>query len=488
MKAIVPKLFCWQFDQQIIPLPPSGTEDCLYLNIYRPRVTHRRPLNVLVFVHGGGFYAGNNSPLLYGPDLFMATGQVILVTIAYRLNVFGFLATGDEASPGNYGLKDQTMALRWVKSHIGAFGGDPHSITLAGQSAGSVAVNYHLVSRHSEGLYKNAILLSGTVDAPWGAPDPNPRDVVNRHARALGIKNAAELPSSALVEVFRKIPAKDLTTTVMDLYQWDILPVAAYIPVVEPPGTPEPFLSVHPRISLAQGDFVKVPVMASIVHADGLNFIQPIVRFNGKYDEFNANMYQIMPIVLEMDQHHPNMTAIVNKVRKRYFGRRGVVTPRNFDSVVRMASDYHFGRPFYTTCQAMAKHTQVYVHKFDYRGLNSVSTYYTRSLRNFGVAHADDLLYLFRLTGLFPYQLTPQDSQVQQVFMKHILSFIKFSYPGYPAMDVNAPKLVRFRRSKRADVLIDQVYLKRHEFWRHIQDMYESPWSKPWIGNFTWYG
>lgn len=432
-------------------------------------------------------YSGNNSPLLYGPDYFMETGQVVLVTISYRVNVFGFLATGDGAAPGNYGLKDQTMAMRWVKRHAGAFGGDPDSISLMGQSAGALSVNYHLVSRHSEGLYKNAIMLSGTVNAPWGKPRDKPRQVVNSHARALGIKNAAKLNSFDLIEVFRKIPAKDLTTTVQELYRWDILPVAAYLPVVEPPESPDPFLTVHPRIALANGDFVKVPVMTSILQGDGLNFIQPIIRLHGKYEEFNANMYRILPVVLEMDAHHPNMTSIVNKVRFRYFGRRGIVTPSNFDSVVRMGTDYHFGRPLYTACQAMAKHTPVYVHNFDYRGLNSLSIYYTRTLRNYGVVHADDLIYLFRL-GLFPYQLTPKDRQVQQVFMKHVLSFIKFSYPGYPAWNVNEPKMVRFRRSERADVLLDQVPVSRHEFWREIQDMYEAPWGGGWQGNFTPYG
>lgn len=440
-----------------------------------------QPLNVVVFVHNGGFYAGNNNPLLNGPDYFMDTNQVIVVTIAYRLNVFGFLATGDEASPGNYGLKDQTMALRWVKRHIAAFGGDPNAVTFMGHGAGAASVNYHLVSRHSEGLYKNAIMLSGTVNAPWAAPKRRPRDVVNRHARALGIQNAARLESKDLVEVLRRIPAKDLTATVIDLYRWDNLPLAAYLPVVEPPGTSTPFLSVHPTIAMAQGDFVKVPVMTSITQGDGINFVQPLIRMHGRWREFNAKMHQVMPVILGMDRSHPNMTSIVNKVRHKYFGRRGIVTRRNLDSLVRLATDYNFGRPLYTTCQAMARHTPVYVHKFDYAGLQSMSTYYTRTLRDFGVVHGDDLLYLLRVVGLFPYQLTPQDAKVQQVLMKHVLSFIKFSYPGYPAWDINSPKMLRFRASLMANVRVDQVYVKRHEFWRQIQDMYETAWSRPWI-------
>lgn len=445
------------------------------MNIYRPQApASTKPMSVVVNIHGGGFYAGNTLPLVYGPEYFMATGQVILISIAYRLNVFGFLSTGDESASGNYGLKDQTMALRWINRHIGAFGGDPDSVTILGQSAGSVSVNYHLTSNHSVGLYKNAIMLSGTVDAPWGQPADRPRSVVNRHARALGIKNAAQLDSKDLVKVMRRIPAKDLTTTVKSLYRWDALPLATYLPVVEPPGTPNPFLSVHPRIALAQGNFVRVPVMTTIVNGDGIPFIQPIIRLNSRYKEFNAHIFRLMPVILNMATNHPNMTTIVNRVRHRYLGKRGLVSPRKFDNVLRLATDYHFERPLYTTCQAMAKHVPVYVHKFDYRGLNSAAMFYTRTLRDYGVVHVDDLLYIFRISGLLPYQLTPRDERVQQVYMRHILSFIRFSDPGYPAWDVDEPKMTLFSNSESADLRIEQVPVKSHGFWREIQDLYES--------------
>ena len=156
---------CWQFDPQL-DVPLSGSEDCLYLNVYRPTQPKSSSLPVVVFLHGGSFHSGTTSPSLYGPEFFMETGEVVLVVPAYRLNVFGFLSTGDKALPGNYGLKDQTMALRWVKDHVTAFGGDPKNVTLMGHEAGAVSVNYHLISKHSEGLFHKAVMLSGTVDMP----------------------------------------------------------------------------------------------------------------------------------------------------------------------------------------------------------------------------------------------------------------------------------------------------------------------------------
>lgn len=242
-----------------LPLPSSGTEDCLHLNIFRPNnKTEKKPLNVLVFIHGGGFYGGNNQPLLYGPDYLMESQDLILVTISYRVNVFGFLATGDLASPGNYGLKDITMALKWVRDNIAAFGGDPKAVTISGQSAGSVAVNYHLMSNHSQGLYKNAHMISGLAAKSWGEPLADPRGYMNRHAKALGIENAEQMTSAALVEQFRKISAWKLTRTLPKLYEFDILPVVNYLPAVEVEGAPDPFLTAHPRELMEKGKIQNV--------------------------------------------------------------------------------------------------------------------------------------------------------------------------------------------------------------------------------------
>lgn len=211
-----------------------------------------------MFIHGGGFYGGNNQPLLYGPDYWMESQDLILITIAYRTNVFGFLATGDLASPGNYGLKDITMALKWIRDNIAAFGGDPQAVTISGQSAGSVAVNYHLLSNHSQGLYKNAHMISGLAARSWGEPLADPRGYMNRHARALGIANAEQMTSEALVEQFRQIPALKLTATLPKLYEFDILPVANYLPAVEVDGAPDPFLNAHPRELMDKGNIQNV--------------------------------------------------------------------------------------------------------------------------------------------------------------------------------------------------------------------------------------
>jgi para-nitrobenzyl esterase len=143
----------------------GGDEDCLYLNVYRPFGTARgQKLPVLIFVHGGGNQQG--SGYLYDPSDLVAKTQIIVVTINYRLNVFGFLALpsldaeAGEPSSGNFGLMDQQAAMRWVQRNIHAFGGDPLNVTIGGESAGGIDICAHLVSPPAAGLFHGAILES----------------------------------------------------------------------------------------------------------------------------------------------------------------------------------------------------------------------------------------------------------------------------------------------------------------------------------------
>lgn len=152
---------CLQHRYPSIDLPHGDmSEDCLYLNIYVPRtLDSNASKSVMFWIHGGVFLNGQGSE--FNGTLLSMRGDVIVVTINYRLSVFGFLSTNDSASPGNYGLWDQRMALQWVRSHISSFGGNPSSITLFGQSSGATSVYLHTESEQSRSLFQRGILQSG---------------------------------------------------------------------------------------------------------------------------------------------------------------------------------------------------------------------------------------------------------------------------------------------------------------------------------------
>lgn len=152
---------------------PDVSEDCLYLNVWRPHGDNGK-LPVYVFIHGGAFNSGSgNIPIYDGASL--AQQGIVVVNINYRLGVFGFMAHPDLSresthnGSGNYGMLDQVAALRWVRANIAAFGGDPAAMAIGGQSAGAVSVNDLIVSPLAKGLFRSAIAESGAGGKTFGA-------------------------------------------------------------------------------------------------------------------------------------------------------------------------------------------------------------------------------------------------------------------------------------------------------------------------------
>ncbi|XP_031434150.1 bile salt-activated lipase-like [Clupea harengus] len=170
-----------------------GAEDCLYLNVWVPQglkvVSTNLP--VMVYMYGGGFLLGGSSGAnflnnyLYDGEQIANRGRVIVVTPNYRVGTLGFLSTGDDGLPGNYGLWDQHAAIAWVHRNIRAFGGDPDNITVFGESAGAVSVNLQLISPKNKGLIRRGISQSGVALCSW-AINRNPREVAELVAAKVG--------------------------------------------------------------------------------------------------------------------------------------------------------------------------------------------------------------------------------------------------------------------------------------------------------------
>lgn len=120
-----------------------------------------------VWIYGGGFIVGTSTLKVYDPRVIVAETQVIFVSIQYRVSILGFLYMNSEEAPGNQGMLDQYLALKWIHNNIQYFGGDSSKITIFGESAGSVSVSLHLLSPLSSNLFRNAIMESGTALADW---------------------------------------------------------------------------------------------------------------------------------------------------------------------------------------------------------------------------------------------------------------------------------------------------------------------------------
>ncbi|GAB3234643.1 carboxylesterase family protein [Algoriphagus aestuariicola] len=189
------------------------SEDCLTLNVWTPAKRSSKDLPVLVYFYGGGFVAGDASEPRYNGES-MAKKGIVVVTVNYRLGVFGFLAHPElsaEASykaSGNYGLLDQSLALQWVKDNIAAFGGNPNQVTIAGESAGSISVSYQMASPLSKNLIHGAIGESGAGIRPTLAP------VSLSEAENTGEDFLTKAGVNSIADA-RKLSAKDL----LEIYQ-----------------------------------------------------------------------------------------------------------------------------------------------------------------------------------------------------------------------------------------------------------------------------
>ncbi|XP_077492296.1 acetylcholinesterase-1-like [Amblyomma americanum] len=152
-----PRLLLW------VPYHQPKSEDCLYLNIWTPTLNTSARLPVMAWLHGGSFESGSAAMRLEDGSNLAALGEVVVVTIAYRLQSFGFLYSGTQEAPGNQGLQDQVLALKWIQENILGFGGDPGEVTLFGFSAGGYSTGYHLLYPGSKDLFRRAIVQSAGV-------------------------------------------------------------------------------------------------------------------------------------------------------------------------------------------------------------------------------------------------------------------------------------------------------------------------------------
>jgi para-nitrobenzyl esterase len=224
------------------------SEDCLYLNVWTPVKSPSERLPVLVYFFGGGFVAGDGSEPRYDGES-MARKGIVSLTVNYRLGVFGFMAHPElsresaHRASGNYALLDQHAALQWVQKNIAAFGGDPARVSIAGESAGSIAVSAQMVSPLSRGLIAGAIGESGGMIAPTLPPVPLARGEAEgaKFASGLGAASLAALramPTAQIQEAFAKLPFGRFASTI-DGY----------------------FLPKQPAEILAAGEQARVPLL-----------------------------------------------------------------------------------------------------------------------------------------------------------------------------------------------------------------------------------
>ena len=182
----------------------SGQEDCLFLTISSPGLVSEGLKPVMVWIHGGGFIEGDIGTF-HDPE-FLIDEDIVYVGLQYRLGILGFLALENSASlTGNLGLKDQQEALRWIQRNIAFFGGDPARVTIFGESAGGVSVHAHVLSPPARGLFRAAIMQSGTALLTY-------ERLVQRRTEAEGRRLVEDLGCGEATDMLACLQQLDLET------------------------------------------------------------------------------------------------------------------------------------------------------------------------------------------------------------------------------------------------------------------------------------
>jgi para-nitrobenzyl esterase len=380
-------------------------EDCLSVSVWTPRgdpASAGRP--VMVWFHGGGF--ANGSADIYGAQALVTRGDIIVVTVNYRLGAPGFLAHPALGDGGNYGLADQQAALRWVRDNITAFGGDPAKVTIAGQSAGGMSVCDHLVAPESAGLFRAAIIASAPCSAVAQLPS----------ARKVSVDYAAEhgcVDPTTAAGCLRALPARRLADP-----PWFVRIGANLLsgPVVGASGLP-----VDPMATLTSGRAARVPVLIGTTHDE--------------FTLFMALQYLRLHTV-PTDADYPGMLAEVFGAQAPAVLTHYRVENHGGDVVAAYSAavtDAYFSCPADRIADGQATVAPVYAYEFDDQAPPEPAPLRQLPFR-VGASHGLDLRYVFAMAGAPP--LDARQQRLSDQMIGYWTSFVRTGVPGFAGAPV----------------------------------------------------
>lgn len=407
------------------------SEDCLYLNVWTPRANRAANLPVVVFIPGGGFVEGSGSVPMYDGMHLASTGMVV-VTINYRLGVFGFLAypgltaESPHHASGNYGLLDQIAALEWVRGNIRAFGGNPHNVTVWGQSAGAISVGALLVSPRAAGLFQRAMADSGLGFE--GFPTPDLKDAEQTGERFAEAHHASDLKE------LRAIPAADLLPGPSDHFRFT-------------PDIDGWVLTASPHALNQTSSGSDVPVITGYQANDGMLFTPPI-RSKADFDDWANRVYGSM--AGEFERLYPGGSLQQMQLS---------ITESNQDrDRVSM----------YLWAKARMEHRKdpVYTYYFD-------QAIPWPAHPEFGAFHSGELPYFFRNLDLMDRPWKAMDHHVSETASGYLKAFAATGNPNtrelphWPAVSAITPQTMKIGPKTQPMPLATN---ERYQFWmRYFQ-------------------
>ncbi|KAL7728244.1 hypothetical protein ACLKA6_007350 [Drosophila palustris] len=426
----------------------EGSEDCLYLNVYTKKLRSEKPLPVMIWIYSGGFQIGDASRDTHSPDYFMLK-DVVLITFNYRMGVLGFLSLSDPGLnvPGNAGLKDQVLALRWIHENISNFNGDPNNITLMGMSAGAASTQIMMTTKQTRGLFHKAILMSGSSLCAW-ANEPD-HHWSHRFACQLGYSGTDNEK-----EVFRFLQsasAKEMAgcNNILNQEEKRDYILFPFGPVVEPYVTESCVISKPHVETLSTAWGNEIPVIIGGTSFEGLFSYQHVLR---DASHLLSDFESLIPREVRESCTPVELKEYISRLKLHWFS--DVTRDRmEFSECLQLLSFKHYRHAVHRTTLARLSYaptTPTYLYRFDFDS----PTYNLFRLMlcgpdQRGAAHADDLYYMFH--GILSFRLNQYSPEYQTI--EHLVglwtAFATFGNPNYAQtapvtwkpLDPNAPHM-----------------------------------------------
>lgn len=407
-------------------------EDCLFINVYTKEVPDpEKKYPVLVWIHGGGFTNGSGNKDEYSPDYFMVH-DIVFVAMNYRLGALGFLSLQTTECPGNNGLKDIRLALRWVQENISYFGGNPENVTIFGESAGAAAVHYSLLSPSCKGLFKRAIAQSGSAYNTWSYAR-HPRESAYLLGKRLGC-NATN--DEELLNFLRNAPVDDIITKseriILEIEEEHIgenILNFSFVPTNEPESE-EAFITRPPLLGGYQLD---VPLISGVTDKEMLMIMySPKQVPEWKEDK---DFQKLIPKCLNVEKDTELSLKIAKKIKEFYF-KDGI----NVDDLTDAMSDSYIVHGVHQEKIQRITNPNIksptYLYVFSYEGKSSpMKTLMSMALgipnEKKGVPHAEDLGYLFIAEFLGSSSLEKESAEYE-VMRRMVDIWVNFAATGMP--------------------------------------------------------
>ncbi|XP_077045502.1 bile salt-activated lipase-like isoform X2 [Agelaius phoeniceus] len=409
-----------------------GSEDCLYLNIWVPqgRKQVSTKLPVMIYIYGGAFLLGGGQGAnfldnyLYDGEEIAVRGNVIVVTINYRVGPLGFLSTGDENLPGNYGLKDQHMAIAWVKRNIKAFGGDPDNITIFGESAGAASVSLQTLSPKNKGLFKRAISQSGVGLCSWAIQ----RDPLV-WAKKLGEKVGCSTDNTTVLANCLRISDPKALTLAYHL-QLTHLPMPLVHTLAFSPVVDGDFLPEMPEKLFANA--ADIDYLAGVNNMDGHMFAGvDVPAINRPLVKVTADQVYNLIKGLTVDRGEAGANATYNIYTQSWGDKPDQEVVKK--TVVDLITDYIFLIP---TQVALNLHLQNAKSGKTYSYVFSEPSRMPIYPRWVGADHADDLQYVFGKPFATPLGYWPKHRTLSKAIIAYWTNFARTGDPNNGHSDV----------------------------------------------------